>query len=79
MYFYIENCETPPPVIIFLFDNFFSKNLSKRMRTPIEKKNLVTYWPSDDNDSTDDELQNDSTEAFLNQNSHYKTYSYIAF
>ena len=49
------------------------------MRTPIEKKNLVTYWPSDDNDPTDDELQNDSTEAFLNQNSHYKTYSYIAF
>ena len=55
------------------------KNLSNRMRTPLEKKNLVSYWSSDDNDSTDDELQKDPPEAFLNQNSPYKTYTYIAF
>ena len=56
----------------------FLKNLSNRMRTPLEEKNLVSYWPSDVNDSTDDELQKDPPEAFLNQNSPYKTYTYIA-
>ena len=59
--------------------NPFLKNLSNRMRTPLERKNLVSCWPSDDNDSTDDELQKDPPEAFLNQNSPYKTYTYIAF
>ena len=49
------------------------------MRTPLEKKNLAQYWPSDDNDSTDDELQKDPPEALLNQNSPYKTYTYIEF
>ena len=57
----------------------FLKKLSKRMRTPLEKKNLVSYRPSDDNDSTNDELQKDPPEALLNQNSPYKTYTYIAF
>ena len=57
----------------------FLKNLSNRMRTPLEKKNLVHYWPLDDNDSTDDELQEDPPETFLDQNSPYKTYTYIAF
>ena len=47
----------------------FFKNLSNRMRTPLEKKNLVHYSASDDNDSTDDELQKDQPETFLNQNS----------
>ena len=37
----------------------FFKNLSNRLRTPLEKKNVTQYWPSDDNDSTDDELQKD--------------------
>ena len=55
------------------------KNLSNRMRTPLEKKNLVHYWPTDDNESADDELQKDPSEIFLNQNSQYKTYTYIAF
>ena len=41
------------------------RNPSNRMRTPLEKKNLVTYWPLDENDSTDDELQKDPPEAFL--------------
>ena len=57
----------------------FLKNLSNRMRTPQEKKNLLHYWPSDDNDSTDDELQEDPPETFLNQNSPYETYTYITF
>ena len=57
----------------------FSRNLSNRMRTPLEKKDLVQYWPSDDNDSTDDELQKDPPEALLNENSQYKTYIYVAF
>ena len=55
----------------------FLQNLSNRIRTPLEKKNLVQYWPSGDNDSTDDELQKDPPEAFLNQNSQYKTYTYV--
>ena len=33
----------------------FSKNLSNRTRTLLEKEKLVSYWPSDDNDYTDDE------------------------
>ena len=37
----------------------FSKNLSNRTRTSLEKAKLVSYWPSDDNDSTDDEFQKD--------------------
>ena len=57
----------------------FLRNPTNRMRTPLEKKNLVTYWPSDENDSTDVELQKDPPKAFLNQNSPYKTYTYIAF
>ena len=57
----------------------FLKNLSNRTRTPLEMKYLVHYWPSEDNDSTDDELQKDPTETFLNQNFPYKTYTYIAF
>ena len=49
------------------------------MRSPLEKKNLVSYWPSDDNDSTDDALQKDPPEAILNPNSPYKTYTYVEF
>ena len=37
----------------------FLRNLSNRIHTPLEKKDLVQFWPSDDNDSTDDELQKD--------------------
>ena len=57
----------------------FPRNLSNRMRTPLEKKDLVQYWLLDDNDSTDDELQKDPPEALLNQNSQYKTYTYVSF
>ena len=55
----------------------FLKNSTNRFRTPLENKNLEHYWPSDDNDSTDDELQKDPPEAIMNQNSQYKTYTYI--
>ena len=57
----------------------FLKNLSNRIRTPLENKNLVQNWPSDDNDSTDVELQKDPPETLVNQNSQYKTYTYVAF
>ena len=56
----------------------FLKNISNRRRTSLEKEKLVSYWPSDDNDSTDDELQKDPPEATLDQHSPYKTYTYIA-
>ena len=45
----------------------------------LEKQDLLQYWPSDDNDSTDDELQKDAPEARLNPNSQYKTYTYVSF
>ena len=48
-------------------------NASNRMRSSLEKKNLVSYWPSDENDSTEDDLQNDPPEADLHPNSPYKT------
>ena len=57
----------------------FSRNLSNITRTLLEKEELVSYWPSDDSDSTDDELQKDPPEAILDQNSPYKTLTYIAF
>ena len=57
----------------------FSRNLSNRTRTLLEKEKLASYWPSDDNDSTDDELHKDPPEAILYENSPHKTYTYIAF
>ena len=57
----------------------FARNLSNKTRTLLEKEKLVAYWPSDDNDSTEDEHQKDPPEATLDQNSPYKTYTYIAF
>ena len=56
----------------------FPRNLSNRTRTLLEKEKLVSYWPSDDNDSTDEELQKDPPEAILDQNS-TKTYTFTAF
>ena len=49
------------------------------MRTPLEKKDVVQNWPSDDNDSTDDELQKDPPEVLMTENSPYKTYTYVSF
>ena len=57
----------------------FPRNTSNRQRTELEKKALNSYWPSDENDTTDDELQKDPPEAFLDNNSVYKSYTYVSF
>ena len=57
----------------------FSRNTSNRQRTELEKENLNSYWPSDENDETDDEFQKDPPEAFLDNNSVYKSYTYVSF
>ena len=49
----------------------FLRNLSNRIRTPLEKKDFVQYWPSDDNDSTDGELQKDRSRIIC----HYLIYN----
>ena len=55
------------------------RNLSNRMRSEMEKQNLDSYWPSDNNDDTDEEFQKDPPETFLDDNSPYKTYTYVFF
>ena len=56
-----------------------SRNLSNRMRSETEKQNLNSYWPSDNNDDTDEEFQKDTPETLLDENSPYKTYTYVSF
>ena len=53
--------------------------LSNRMRSEVEKQNLNSYWPSDNNDDTDEEFQKDPPETLLDDNSPYKTYTYVSF
>ena len=55
------------------------RNLSNRMRSEMEKQRLNSYWPSDDNDDTDEELQKDAPEALLDDNYPHKTYTYVSF
>ena len=55
------------------------RNLSNRMRSEMEKQNLDSYWPSDKNDDKDEEFQKDPPETFLDDNSPYKTYTYVSF
>ena len=55
------------------------RNLSNRMRSEKEKQRLNSYWPSDDNDDTDEELQKDPPEARLDDNYPHKTYIYVSF
>ena len=57
----------------------FSRTLSNRSRTELEKKNLTSYWPSDECDTTDEELQKDPPEAFLDNNSVNNSYPYVSF
>ena len=57
----------------------FSRTLSNRSRSELEKQNLTSYWPSDDCDTTDDELQQDPPEASIDNNSVHKTYTYVSF
>ena len=76
---FIQKCDaTTQTDYTTIRPNPFLSNLFNRMRTPPEKKNLVHYWPPDDNDSTDAQLQKDPPETFLDRNSPYKTYTYIA-
>ena len=49
------------------------------MRSEMEKQNLNSYWPSDNNDDTDEELQKDPPETLLDDNYPYKTYTYVSF
>ena len=77
---FIQNCDaTTQTDYTTIRPKVFRRNFSNRFRTPLEKKNLEQNWPSDDNDYTDDELQKDPPETILNQNSQYKTYTYIEF
>ena len=77
---FTQNCDsTTQTDYTTIRPKLFLKKLSNKSRTPLEKKNLEQYWPSDDNDSTNDELQKEPPEAILNQNSQYKTYTYIDF
>ena len=55
------------------------RNLSNRMRSEMEKQHLDSYWPSDNNDDTDEEFQKDPPETFLDNNSLYKTYTNVSF
>ena len=55
------------------------RNLSNRMRSEMEKQRLNSYWPSDDNDDTDEELQKDPPEALIDDNYPHKTYTYVSF
>ena len=57
----------------------FSRTLSNRSRTELEKQNLTAYWPSDECDTTDEELQKDPPEASVDNNSVYKSYTYVSF
>ena len=49
----------------------FFKNLSNRTRTPLKKEKLASYWPSDDNDFTD-ELQKDLLKRYSTKILHLK-------
>ena len=55
------------------------RSLSNRMRSEMEKQTLNSYWPSNDNDDTDEELQKDPPEGRLDDNYPYKTYTYVSF
>ena len=50
----------------------FLKYLSNRRRSSLEKVNSTQNWPSDDNDSTDDDFQKDPPEASLTKILHIK-------
>ena len=54
------------------------RTLSNKMRSEMEQR-LNSYWPSDDNDDTDEDLQKDPPEALLDDNYPHKTYTYVSF
>ena len=55
------------------------RTLSNRVRSEMEKQRLNSYWPSDDNDDTGEDLQKDPPEALLDDNYPHKTYTYVSF
>ena len=55
------------------------RTLFNRMRSEMEKQRLNSYWPSDDNDDTDEDLQKDPPEALLDDNYPHKTYTSVSF
>ena len=55
------------------------QNLSNRMRSEMEKHILDSYWPSNNNDDTDEEFRKNPPETFLDDNSPYKMYTYVSF
>ena len=57
----------------------FLRNLTNRIRSEMEKRSLDSYWLSDDNADTDEELQQDPPEALLDDNNPFKTYTYVSF
>ena len=57
----------------------FARNLTNRIRSEMEKQRIDSYWPSDDNADTDEELQQDPPEALLDDNNPFKTYTYVSF
>ena len=57
---FIQNCDaTTQTDFTTIRPKLFLKFPSNRMRTNLEKKNFAQYWLSDDNGSTDNELQKD--------------------
>ena len=79
LYTFIHKCDaTTQTDYTTIRSKSFPRNLSNRIHTLLEKEKLVSYWQSDDSDSTDDELQKDPPEAILDQKSPHKTYTYIA-
>ena len=48
------------------------QNLTNRIRSEMEKQRLDSYWPSDNNADTDEELQKDHPEALLDDNNPFK-------
>ena len=69
---FIHNCDaTTQSDYTTIQPKSSSRNLSNRTSTVLEKK-LVSYWPSDDNDSTDDELQKTLLKRFSTKILHTK-------
>ena len=76
---YIIQCDTTTQTkCTIIRPKPFSRTLSNRSRTELEKQN-TSYWPSDECDTTDEELQKDPPEAFVDNNSVYKSYTYVSF
>ena len=75
----IFNATLPHKLKILPFAQNLFRDLSNRSRTELEKQNLTSYWPSDECDTTDEELQKDPPEASVDNNSVYKSFTYVSF